>query len=127
MSVDKFKYYRDPDLLRLAEGQECLLRISRRCLTTEGTTTVACHENSQTVGKGGAIKSSDSRTVWGCYHCHTLLDQGQINYEDRQKAFETAHVWQIDEWLKIAQNPCLKPWRVEAARKVLDHIGVPYA
>ena len=118
--------YRDKNLLDLAQGQECLLHLSSRCQTTEGSTTVACHDNSLQSGKGMALKADDSRTVWGCYFCHALLDQGRMNYEERQAAFEDAYSRQLEEWLKIAQNPCLKPWRVNAARQVLDYLGVAY-
>lgn len=118
--------YRDKDLLDLAQGQECLLMIHRRCLGPEGSTTVACHDNSLQSGKGMALKADDSRTVWGCYWCHSLLDQGNMEYEERQEAFEQAYDRQMEEWLKIAQNPCLKPWRVNAARRVLEHLGVLY-
>lgn len=72
------------------------------------------------------LKADDSYTVWGCYFCHSLLDQGNIDYEDKQSYFREAYARQIAEWLKIAQNPCLKPWRVDAARQVLEHIGVEY-
>ena len=118
--------YRDKDLLRLAQGQECLLMISRRCMGDEGSTTVACHDNSLESGKGVSLKAEDSRTVWGCYWCHSMLDQGQMEYEERQEAFEDAYSRQVQEWLKIASNPCLKPWKVDAARRVLDHLGVSY-
>ena len=114
--------YRDKDLLRLAEGQECLLGISPRCLGEEGSTTVAAHDNSLQSGKGMALKADDSRTVWACYHCHTLLDQGKMEYEERQDAFHDAYIRQVQEWTKIASNPCLRPWKVEAAKRVLDHI-----
>lgn len=118
--------YRDKNLLDLAQGQECLLNISPKCRGSEGETTVAAHDNSLQSGKGMALKADDSRTVWGCYYCHAMLDQGLMDYEDRQTAFKDAYSRQVEEWLKIAQNPCLKPWRVEAARQVLDHLKVPY-
>ena len=116
--------YRDKDLLRLAQGQECLLGISKRCMGEEGSTTVAAHDNSLQSGKGMSLKSDDSRTVWGCYYCHCLLDQGNMEYEERQNAFADAYVRQVHEWAKIASNICLKPWKVEAARRVLTHLGV---
>ena len=118
--------YRNKNLLDLAQGQECLLNISQRCETTEGSTTVACHDNSLQSGKGMSLKADDSYSVWGCYWCHALLDQGRMDYEDKQEVFKQAYTRQIDEWIKIAQNPCLKPWRVDAARHVLDHLGVDY-
>lgn len=118
--------YRDKDLLKLAEGQECLLIISKRCLTTEGSTTVACHENSLEAGKGMGLKADDSRTVWGCYFCHTMLDQGDMTSEQQKQVFRDAYERQIDEWRKIAENHCLRPWKVKTARDVLDHLGVSY-
>ena len=114
--------YRDKDLLRLAQGQECLLNISPRCLCEEGSTTVACHDNSLQSGKGMSLKADDSRTVWGCYYCHSMLDQGKMEYEERQNAFHDAYIRQVHAWAEIAHNPCLKPWKVEAARNVLTHI-----
>ena len=116
--------YRDKNLLNLAEGQECLLNISKRCLTTEGSTTVACHENTLDAGKGMGLKADDSRTIWGCFYCHQFFDQGGVF--DAKEAFAQAHERQIDEWIKIAENPCLKPWKVNAAREVLDYLGVSY-
>lgn len=118
--------YRDKKLLELAEGQECLLMIHRKCLGDEGSTTVAAHDNSLQSGKGMALKADDSRTVWGCYWCHSMLDQGQMEYEEKQEAFEEAYIRQVQEWAKIAQNLCLRPWKVEAAKRVLEHLGVKY-
>ena len=118
--------YRDKDLLKLAQGQECLLGISPRCLGEEGSTTVACHDNSLQSGKGMSLKADDSRSVWGCFWCHGLLDQGNMEYEERQDAFSDAYIRQVQEWLKAAKNPCLKPWKVNAARNVLQHLGIDY-
>lgn len=118
--------YRDKDLLKLAQGQECLLQISKRCLCDEGSTTVAAHDNSLQSGKAMALKAEDSRTVWGCYWCHSMLDQGNMEYEERQEAFQDAYTRQIEEWIKIAQSPTIRPWKIEAAKRVLDHLGVPY-
>jgi hypothetical protein len=46
--------------------------------------------------------------------------------KEKQRVWDAAYARQIEEWIKIAENICLKPWRVEAARKVLDHLGVSY-
>lgn len=118
--------YRDKDLLAMAQGQECLLMLTRRCMGDEGSTTVACHDNSLQSGKGMGLKADDSRSVWGCYFCHSFFDQGKMEYEEKQEAFEDAYRRQVEEWVKIATNPCLRPWKVEAAKRVLDHIGVSY-
>lgn len=87
---------------------------------------MACHDNSLQSGKGMGLKADDSRTVWGCYYCHSLLDQGDMDYFERKEAFALSYNRQIDEWIKVAQSPTMRPWKVEAARKVLAHIGVPY-
>jgi hypothetical protein len=118
--------YRDKELLQLAQGQECLINIHKYCMGDEGSTTVACHDNSLQSGKGMALKADDSRTVWGCFYCHQLLDQGDMDYYERQEAFEDSYSRQVNEWIKMSQNPCIKPWRREAAQRVLDHIGVSY-
>ena len=118
--------YRDKDLLKLAQGQECLFGIHRNCMGDEGSTTVACHDNSLQSGKGMALKADDSRSVWGCYYCHSMLDQGQLEYEEKQEIFHQAYIRQVKEWLNIAQSPTMRPWKIEAAKRVLDHLGVKY-
>jgi hypothetical protein len=42
----------------------------------EGSTTVAAHSNWGEHGKGKAIKAEDSYSVWACWRCHQMLDQG---------------------------------------------------
>jgi len=121
------KNYRDPNLLKLAQGELCLLTAVQRCQTNLGETTIACHSNLLMDGKGRGLKASDAKTVWGCLHCHTWLDQGMATSVQKNKIWNAAYQRQIEEWVKIAENICLKPWRVEAARKVLDHLGVSYA
>ena len=118
--------YRDANLLKLAAGERCLLESTPRCQGMLGQTTVPCHSNLMEDGKGRALKASDAKTVWGCYSCHHWLDQGMATKEKKQKIWDAAYARQIEEWVKIADNICLKPWKVEAARKVLDHLGVPY-
>ena len=118
--------YRDNNLLKLAQGERCLLLAVERCQTNLGETTIACHSNLLLDGKARGLKASDAKTVWGCLHCHTWLDQGMAAKKEKQRVWDAAYARQIEEWVKIADNICLKPWKVEAARKVLDHLGVPY-
>lgn len=102
------------------------MRAVRGCLEDEGSTTVAAHSNWGRDGKGKGLKATDAKTVWSCVRCHQWLDQGMAVEEKKQKTFDDAYEHQIEEWLKIAENICLKPWKVKAARDVLDHIGVSY-
>lgn len=114
--------YRDKDLLGLAQGEECLLRVHPKCHGTYGETTVACHSNELKMGKGKSLKADDCYTVWGCVNCHFWLDFGDASYEAKLEAWEAAYIRQVRAWDKIASNTLLKPWKVEAARRVLDHL-----
>lgn len=115
--------YRDPDLLRLAQGEKCLLECHPYCDGDEGSTTVACHSNELIHGKGKGIKADDCMSVWGCYKCHCWLDQGPLSKREKAKIFDRAWYKQVNEWWLIADNMALKPWKVEAALRVLNHIG----
>ena len=117
------KIYRDKSLLKLAQDQFCLLQVQNFC-RGGSSSTVACHHNSAQSGKGMGIKASDAYTVWGCFSCHQWLDQGSATKEEKEEAFQAAHIRQIEEWHKIANNIATRPWKVEAARNVLNHLGI---
>jgi hypothetical protein len=121
--MQKFDYYRDKDLLKLAEDQHCLLQVPNFC-TGGSSTIVACHSNEGSNGKGKGIKASDADTVWGCHSCHTWLDQGAASKEEKTTLYYQAYAQQVVEWLKIARSISIKPWKVEAARNVLKHLGI---
>ena len=123
IAMQKFDYYRSKDLLKLAQDQECLLQVPNFC-QGGSSTIVACHSNSGSNGKGKGIKASDSDTVWGCASCHRWLDQGSASKEEKETTYYQAYTRQVIEWLKIARSISLKPWEVEAARNVLNHLGI---
>lgn len=113
------KPYRDRNLLDLAQGQHCLMRLPGIC-NSDPDTTVAAHSNSSIHGKGGHIKASDVYSVWACARCHNWLDNSMsATRSDRELAFEAAHKRQIVAWKGIAENIALKPVRVRAAREAL--------
>jgi len=114
--------YRDNNLLALAQGEPCLLRATRHCLGSEGSTTVSAHSNELRHGKARSIKAEDVYSVWACYPCHTWLDQGSGGFETKTQAWERAHLEQIEKWREIADNPLLKPWKIEAAKKALEYL-----
>ncbi|MEL5887598.1 nuclease domain-containing protein, partial [Listeria monocytogenes] len=64
--------YRNPALLALAEGENCLLRVPKYC---QGGTdsTVACHSNRLRDGKGKGIKAHDWAIAFGCSGCHWFI------------------------------------------------------
>lgn len=115
--------YRDDNLLKLAKGEKCLLQIADDCLGDEGSTTVAAHSNLMSHGKGKGLKAEDCFTVWTCHRCHSIFDQGgSFTREEKEHLFYEALLRQLEEWRKIATTPTLKPWKVEAARNVLEHL-----
>jgi hypothetical protein len=115
--------YRDPDLLKLAKGEKCLLQISDDCMGDEGSTTVAAHSNFMMHGKAKGLKAEDCYSVWSCYKCHSIFDQGGVfTREEKANLFYEALLRQIEEWRKIATTPTLKLWKVEAARNALDYL-----
>lgn len=117
--------YRDKSLLKLAHGEECLLKVPKICQGGHETI-VACHSNFGSDGKGMAQKASDAATVWGCAACHQWLDQGGASLEEKQTIFSNAQLAQYIEWIKIARTPSLRPWKVNAARAVLTHLGLSW-
>jgi hypothetical protein len=119
------KIYRDKSLLKLAQGEECLLQVPEIC--QGGTETiVACHSNLGSDGKGMGQKASDAATVWGCAACHKWLDQGPASQEEKAQVFDDALTLQYIEWIKIARTPSLRPWKVTAAKNVLNHLGLSW-
>jgi len=115
--------YRDPNLLKLAQGEKCLLQCHPYCSGDEGSTTVAAHSNQLIHGKGRGLKADDCMSVWACHRCHEWLDQGIESKQKKAKIFDNAWYKQVQEWHTIADNPTVRPWQRESARAVLAHIG----
>ena len=78
--------YRNPALLALAEGEECLLRVPKYC--QGGTdTTVPCHSNRLRDGKGKGIKAHDWAIAFGCGGCHWFIDESKAPFEMKLSYF----------------------------------------
>lgn len=58
---------------RAARDQECTLRIPGVC-NMDPATTVLCHSNLVSDGKGMGLKAPDSAACFGCSACHDVLD-----------------------------------------------------
>src|SRR3990167_11406621 len=89
---------RNKNLLDMANGRRCLLTAVHNCRTTDGTTTVACHQNE---GKGFGLKRPDFMSVWGCVNCHAWYDQSGAPRAEKRRAFDAAHIRQVQEWRHI--------------------------
>lgn len=114
---------RNGPLLAMAEKRECLLRVPGVC-NFDVLTTVACHSNQSVHGKAGARKADDHYGVWGCFACHTWLDQEGVAYEIRVEQFSAAMLKQIDEWKVIACSVTESESHRRAARWALSQHGV---
>jgi hypothetical protein len=82
--------YRNPALLKLANGQLCLIRVPDVCLGGRKDTTVACHSNWGRDGKGGNIKAHDWAIAFGCSACHWFIDQSNAPKAIKQGYFYPA-------------------------------------
>jgi hypothetical protein len=67
-------HFRSPELLRLAAGHDCTLRIEGLCVTGP---CVSAHSNQSCHGKGRSIKAHDCFIAFACDPCHRELDQGK--------------------------------------------------
>lgn len=114
--------YRDRELLDLAKGMPCLLRVHQNCLGEEGSTTVAAHSNMGIHGKGMGLKADDCYSVWACVHCHGWLDSSKAKQEEKETAWMIGFERQIDQWAEIADNPLMRPWKVNACKRVIEHL-----
>lgn len=65
----------DPKALAACRGERCYLCLPG--VTCQGaSSTVPCHTNEASAGKGMGIKAPDVFTVPGCAACHRELDSG---------------------------------------------------
>ena len=58
---------------RAAEGEDCTILIPGVC-NGDPATTVLCHSNRLTDGKGMGLKAPDTAACFGCSSCHDVLD-----------------------------------------------------
>jgi len=78
----KHKDRKSAKIRQSARGEVCTLRQDGCGRYPDST--VFCHLN--TPFKGMGLKSPDLFGVYGCYHCHLLLDSGQVPKEDQLRA-----------------------------------------
>lgn len=78
-----------------ARGEDCTLRIPGIC-NYNPETTVWCHSNESSDGKGMGIKARDEEGCYGCSACHAYYDGGYANLgvdrETAQQQFNAAKI-----------------------------------
>ena len=117
----------NPHLLLMArrEPRPCLLAVPGVCRAGFSLVSCcACHGNGSRFNKGGRMKAHDFFSVWGCDRCHTWLDESySATGEERQGAFLSALVRQIEHWAMIACGASTNHKDRDAARWALDHLS----
>lgn len=119
-TLEKSKAARNPHLLAMAKGKPCMLMLPM--CDGGGETTVAAHSNQAIHGKAGARKADDQYSVWGCFACHSWLDQGSAPREEKDAAFNAAHKRQVLAWREIADSYTAKPKDQAAAQWALNQL-----
>lgn len=69
----KSKGPRMTPIRKAARGQDCTLRLPGIC-NYDPATTVLCHSNELSDGKGMGYKAPDTEACFGCSACHDVLD-----------------------------------------------------
>lgn len=110
---------RNPALLAMARGRDCLI-LAPGVTLHDRATVVACHSNLSIHGKGGARKADDHYSVWGCAECHRWLDQGSASAAEKEDVFLDAMLSQICCWEGVTENMLEERRTREAAQWALD-------
>lgn len=115
---------RNPHLLSMARGRPCLLRA--KVCDFDTTTTVAAHSNLLAHGKGRGRKADDCYSVWACARCHAWLDSSyDAEFEEKEAAFMSALVAQVDEWKAISDSAAASPKDRAAAQWAIQRLQAP--
>jgi hypothetical protein len=122
VGVPKSKPKRNPALLAMANGRECLLCPVGQCQCTPGSA-VACHSNLSIHGKAGARKADDQYSVWGGDAAHRWLDQSGASANSKVVFFMTGHLRQVLAWRRIAADPSEPARFRKAALWALEQLG----
>ena len=118
VAMPKTVAMRNPALLAMARGRECLLQFPNLVHYTD--TVVACHSNLMKHGKGKGRKADDHYTVWGCAACHNILDHSRISADEKERVFMAALARQIEAWKAITKNMLEEQKTRDAAQWALD-------
>ena len=104
----------------MARDKDCQLLIPGVC-SFDRSTVVLAHSNWH--DKGAHRKASDFWGVWGCYSCHTWLDQGAALKAQKRVAFAAGLVRMHFELRKIVADPSQKARDRESAAWALERLS----
>lgn len=103
-TLAKPQAHRNRALLDMAKDRPCLLLVPGVHRYAPDTT-VACHSNRGEHGKAERRKADDHYSVWGCWRCHTWLDQGPAPEAEKSAIFDAALQRQLVQWRRVADDP----------------------
>lgn len=121
VAMPKTVALRNPAIMDMARGRPCLLQ-APYTMSHDPATTVACHGNSHQFGKAGARKANDQYTVWGCFECHSWLDQGSASQEEKLRVFHLGMFRQMLAWEQLAVSESELPKFRRAAEWALAQL-----
>lgn len=121
IGIPKHKREENANYRALARDKDCTLRVPGVCCY-DPATTVLCHSNKLSDGKGKGYKVSDWKAVFGCFTCHQWLDQSGASREDKEAAFNTAMKRMEKELEKIVAYQMTKAKERDAAWWALERI-----
>lgn len=75
-----------PELRDTARDQHCTLEVPGVC-NRDPSTTVWCHANQLSAGKGMSEKATDPAGCFGCSACHAWLDHGKAPFDVKLATF----------------------------------------
>ena len=77
-----------------ARGRDCQIRLPSVC-NFNPETTVLCHANGLSAGKGIGLKSHDLFSAYGCSSCHDVYDRRKkhpyLSYAEVEVCFMEGH------------------------------------
>lgn len=120
-AMPKAKALRNQAVMDSARGRPCLLQ-APYTMHHDPLTTVACHGNWSTMEKGAGRKADDCYIVWGCFECHSWLDQGSAPAAEKQRVHALGMFRQMLAWEAMAVSETEPLKFRNAARWALDHL-----
>lgn len=112
---------RNPAVMDMARGRPCLLQ-APYTMHHDPATTVGCHGNGHQFEKGAHRKADECFVVWGCYECHSWLDQGSASAEEKERVFHLGMFRQMLAWEQVAASESEPARFRKAAEWALDHL-----
>lgn len=112
---------RNPAIMDMARGRPCLLQ-APYTMHHDPATTVGCHGNGSQFEKGAHRKADECFVVWGCFECHSWLDQGSASAHEKERVFHLGMFRQMLAWEQVAASESEPARFRKAAEWALDHL-----